>query len=53
VNGVIYFRADHELIGRVLAEKLRRRTDRDRLGDSFRILPKRQHHQAIEGSLPC
>jgi hypothetical protein len=38
MNGVIYFRADHELIGRVLAEKLRRRTDRDRLGDSFRVV---------------
>jgi hypothetical protein len=38
VNGVIYFRADHDLIGRVLAEKLRRRADRDRLDDSFRIL---------------
>jgi hypothetical protein len=38
MNGLIYFRADHELIGRVLAEKLRRRTDRDHLGDSFRVI---------------
>jgi hypothetical protein len=38
--GVIYFRADHELIGRVLAEKLRRRTDRTHLDDGFRVLPR-------------
>jgi hypothetical protein len=31
-NGSIYFRADHELIARVLAEKLRRRLD-----DGFRV----------------
>jgi len=42
MNGVIYFRADHELIGRVLAEKLRRRTDRDRMDDGFRIVGGRQ-----------
>jgi hypothetical protein len=49
MNGLIYFRANHELIGRVLAEKLRRRTDRDRLDDalaSSRIVPGRMrgHH---------
>jgi hypothetical protein len=38
MNGVIYFRADHELIGRVIAEKLRRRTDRNRLDDGFRVI---------------
>lgn len=42
MNGVIYFRADHELIGRVIAEKLRRRTDRERLDDSFRVIGGRQ-----------
>lgn len=38
MNGVTYFRADHELIGRVLAEKLRRRTDRTHLDDGFRVI---------------
>jgi hypothetical protein len=33
-----YYRADHELIGKILAEKLRRRTDRERLGDGFTVL---------------
>ena len=28
MNGTIFFRADYELIGRVLAEKQRRRTER-------------------------
>jgi len=28
MNGLFYFRADHELVGRVIAEKLRRRNDR-------------------------
>jgi hypothetical protein len=28
MNGTIYFRADHELVGRVIAEKLRRKNDR-------------------------
>lgn len=46
MNGVIYFRADHELIGRVLAEKLRRRTDRDRLDDGFRVSGAR-HKDAL------
>lgn len=41
MNGTIYFRADHELVGRVLAEKLRRRMERSGAGDSIRIaLPK-------------
>jgi hypothetical protein len=42
MNGVIYFRADHELIARVIAEKLRRRTDRNRLDDGFRVIATRQ-----------
>jgi hypothetical protein len=37
MNGTIYFRADHELVGRVLAEKLRRRMERSGVGDSVRI----------------
>lgn len=43
MNGVIYFRADHELIGRVLAEKQRRRTDRNRIEDGFRIVARDTH----------
>ncbi|WP_242146907.1 hypothetical protein [Sphingomonas sp. BAUL-RG-20F-R05-02] len=46
MNGVIYFRADHELIGRVIAEKLRRRTDRNRLDDSFSVAGPR-HKSAL------
>jgi len=45
--GVIFFRADHDLIGRVLAEKLRRRADPSRLDDGFRILP-----QSVRPSMP-
>lgn len=41
MNGTIYFRADHELIGRVLAEKLRLRNDRSGAGDTFRVVPSR------------
>jgi hypothetical protein len=41
MNGTIYFRADHELIGRVLAEKLRRRMERSDFQDSVRIVPAR------------
>ncbi|MFA6113252.1 MAG: hypothetical protein WC729_04655 [Sphingomonas sp.] len=37
MNGTIYFRADHELVGRVLAEKLRLRAEQRGIGDSFRI----------------
>ena len=37
MNGTIYFRADHELVGRVIAEKLRRKNDRQGFGDAFRI----------------
>lgn len=37
MNGTIYFRADHELIGRVLAEKLRRKTERTDFVDGLRI----------------
>ncbi|WP_169833104.1 hypothetical protein [Sphingomonas panacis] len=40
MNGVIYFRADHELVGRVIAEKLRRRTDRTHIDDGFRVVPR-------------
>jgi len=36
-NGTIYFRADHDLVGRVIAEKLRRRNDRSNLDDSISI----------------
>jgi hypothetical protein len=43
MNGTIYFRADHELVGRVLAEKLRLRAEQRGIGDSFRIVrPRRQ-----------
>jgi len=41
MNGTIYFRADHELIGRVLAEKLRRRMERSDFQDCVRIVPAR------------
>ena len=48
MNGTIYFRADHELVGRVLAEKLRRRMERSGAGDSIRISgPKRQPINAV------
>lgn len=40
MNGTIYFRADHELIGRVLAEKLRRKTERTDFVDELRIAGK-------------
>jgi len=40
MNGVIYFRADHELVGRVIAEKLRRRTDRNHIEDGFRVVSR-------------
>jgi len=46
MNGVIYFRADHELVGRVIAEKLRRRTDRNRIEDDFRVAPRSGAHFA-------
>jgi hypothetical protein len=46
--GVIFFRADHELIGRVLAEKLRRRLDRNRHDDGFRVL----NPQPASASMP-
>lgn len=36
----VYLREDHALVGRVLAEKLRRRTDRERLGDGFHVIEK-------------
>jgi hypothetical protein len=35
MNGVIVFRADHELVGRVIAEKLKRRSSAT--DSSFRI----------------
>ncbi|WP_010161665.1 hypothetical protein [Sphingomonas sp. PAMC 26617] len=41
MNGTIFFRADHELIGRVLAEKLRRRMERSDFQDCVRIVPSR------------
>ena len=42
MNGTIYFRADHELVGRVIAEKLRRKNDRQGFDDSFRIAGPRR-----------
>lgn len=33
----VWLREDHDLVGRVLAERLRRRTDRTRIEDGFRI----------------
>ncbi|CUS45507.1 hypothetical protein NDN01_25475 [Sphingomonas sp. QA11] len=42
MNGTIYFRADHELVGRVLAEKLRLRAEQRGVGDSFRIAGPRR-----------
>jgi hypothetical protein len=43
MNGTIYFRADHELVGRVLAEKLRLRAEQRGIGDRFSIVrPRRQ-----------
>ncbi|MDO7840904.1 hypothetical protein [Sphingomonas immobilis] len=41
MNASIHFRADHELVARVIAEKLRRRTDRARIEDGFRVDPPR------------
>ncbi|MET3824795.1 hypothetical protein ABIC16_000488 [Sphingomonas sp. PvP055] len=41
MNGTIFFRADHELIGRVLAEKLRRRMERSDFQDCVRVVPPR------------
>ncbi|WP_242138224.1 MULTISPECIES: hypothetical protein [unclassified Sphingomonas] len=41
MNGTIVFRADYELIGRVLAEKLRRRTERPDFQDCIRVIPPR------------
>lgn len=44
MNGVIYFRADHELIGRVLGERERRRllpsVNEFQLGKSCQIAPR-------------
>ncbi|MEO8374590.1 MAG: hypothetical protein ABI471_05155 [Sphingomonas bacterium] len=45
MNGTIYFRADHELVGRVIAEKLRRKNDRQGSDDSFRIVSP--HHDTV------
>jgi len=36
----IWLRVDHAIVGACLAEKLRRRTDRERLGDSFWVVGK-------------
>jgi len=47
MNGTIYFRADHELVGRVIAEKLRRKNDRG-FDDGFRIVSPR--HDAMAKS---
>lgn len=48
MNGTIYFRADHELVGRVIAEKLRRKNDRQGFDDGFRIVAPR--HDAMAKS---
>ncbi len=42
MNGLIYFRADHELVGRVIAEKLRRKMDRSGADDDFRVVRPRR-----------
>lgn len=41
MNGTIFFRADHDLIARVIAEKLRRRTERSDFPDCVRIVTPR------------
>jgi hypothetical protein len=38
MNGTIYFRADHELVGRVLAEKLRRKAESRANEGSFYVV---------------
>lgn len=49
MNGTIYFRADHELVGRVLAEKLRLKAASRGDCDSIRIArPKRRRRAAGE-----
>lgn len=48
MNGTIFFRADHDLIGRVLAEKLRRRTERSDFPECVRIVTPRP----LPGSAP-
>ena len=40
MNGTIYFRADHELVGRVIAEKLRRASMRPDYSDPIRLAKK-------------
>jgi hypothetical protein len=40
IPGTIFFRADHELVGRVIAEKRRRHFDRSGAGDAVRIDPR-------------
>ena len=50
MNGVIYFRADHELVGRVIAEKLRRRTDCTHIEDGFRVVPRNGAHFAANAA---
>jgi len=54
MNGTIFFRADYELIGRVLAEKQRRRTERfDFLDGVGAIVPRdlaqlpKSRHRAV------
>jgi hypothetical protein len=37
----VYLRVDHAVVGACLAAKLARRTDRNRLGDSYRVIGER------------
>lgn len=47
MNRTIFFRADHELVGRVLAEKLRRRTEWFAMHDSFSVSAPRERAGAV------
>jgi hypothetical protein len=50
MNGTIYFRADHDLIGRVLAEKERRRLDRETPveGEGYRLCEQQQLREGLK-----
>lgn len=39
-TGTIWFRVDHELVGRTLAAKHRLRAEQRGIGDSFRVVGK-------------
>jgi len=42
MNGTIFYRVDYELVGRVIAEKLRRRTERCDFEDGVRVSTPRE-----------